>query len=140
MRVVWIETKTFPKMKITEKGDKYLLMNQQCKTNRSNSLRRLPGWKKWTQSLLFSFVQTLLYRLGLRQYSEAKVQILLIPLSGGLWWYFGLALPDTSHPPKQSHLILHEGMDPLHNEQKYHHSLKEHHKISKIPKFRCEML
>ena len=40
-------------------------------------------------------------------------------------------------------------MDPLRNKQnfdldksrqKYHHSLKEHRKISKIPKFRCEML
>jgi hypothetical protein len=24
--------------------------------------------------------------------------------------------------------------------QKFHHSLKEHHRISNIPKFRCEML
>jgi hypothetical protein len=24
--------------------------------------------------------------------------------------------------------------------QKFHHSLKEHHKISNIPKLRCEML
>jgi hypothetical protein len=24
--------------------------------------------------------------------------------------------------------------------QQFHHSLKEHHKISNIPKFRCEML
>jgi hypothetical protein len=24
--------------------------------------------------------------------------------------------------------------------QKFHHSLKEHHKVSNIPKFRCEML
>jgi hypothetical protein len=24
--------------------------------------------------------------------------------------------------------------------QKFHHSLKKHHKISNIPKFRCEML
>jgi hypothetical protein len=24
--------------------------------------------------------------------------------------------------------------------QNFHHSLKEHHKISNIPKFRCEML
>jgi hypothetical protein len=24
--------------------------------------------------------------------------------------------------------------------QKFHYSLKEHHKISNIPKFRCEML
>ena len=40
-------------------------------------------------------------------------------------------------------------MDPLRNEQnfdldkfrqKYHHSLKERRKISKIPKFRCKML
>ena len=40
-------------------------------------------------------------------------------------------------------------MGPLRNKQnfdldksrqKYHHSLKEHRKISKIPKFRCEML
>ena len=39
-------------------------------------------------------------------------------------------------------------MDPLRNEQnfdldkfsqKYHHSLKERRKISKIPKFRCKM-
>jgi hypothetical protein len=42
-----------------------------------------------------------------------------------------------------------ELMDLLPNEQnfdqdksgqKFHHSLKEHHKISNIPKFRCEML
>jgi hypothetical protein len=26
------------------------------------------------------------------------------------------------------------------SKQKFHHSLKEHHKISNIPKFRCEML
>ena len=40
-------------------------------------------------------------------------------------------------------------MDLFHNEQnfdldksrqKFHHSLKEHHKINNIPKFRCEML
>ena len=42
-----------------------------------------------------------------------------------------------------------ERMDHLHHRlnfdlnksrQKFHHSLKEHHKISNIPKFRCEML
>ena len=42
-----------------------------------------------------------------------------------------------------------ELMDHLHyrlnfdfnkSRQKFHHSLKEHHKISNIPKFRCEML
>jgi hypothetical protein len=26
------------------------------------------------------------------------------------------------------------------SKQKFRHSLKEHHKISNIPKFRCEML
>jgi hypothetical protein len=26
------------------------------------------------------------------------------------------------------------------SKQKFHHSLKEHHKIGNIPKFRCEML
>ena len=40
-------------------------------------------------------------------------------------------------------------MDLLHNEQnfdldksiqEFHHGLKEHHKISNIPKFRCKML
>jgi hypothetical protein len=49
---------------------------------------------------------------------------------------------------KALHLELLE-MDHLHyrlnfdlnkSRQKFHHSLKEHHKISNIPKFRCEML
>jgi hypothetical protein len=30
--------------------------------------------------------------------------------------------------------------DPDKSRHKFHHSLKEHHKISNIPKFRCEML
>ena len=30
--------------------------------------------------------------------------------------------------------------DPDKSRQKFHHSLKEHLKISNIPKFRCEML
>ena len=29
---------------------------------------------------------------------------------------------------------------PLLSPQKFHHSLKEYHKIRNIPKFRCEML
>ena len=46
-------------------------------------------------------------------------------------------------------MVARSTMDPLRNgqnfdldkfRQKYHHSLKEHRKISKIPKFRCEML
>jgi hypothetical protein len=46
-------------------------------------------------------------------------------------------------------ILSHSIMDHLHyrlnfdlnmSRQKFHHSLKEHHKISNIPKFRCEML
>jgi hypothetical protein len=48
-----------------------------------------------------------------------------------------------------SFMISYISMDLLPNEQnfdldksrqRFHHSLKEHHKISNIPKFRCEML
>ena len=31
-------------------------------------------------------------------------------------------------------------MDHLHYRLKFHHNFKKHHKISNIPKFRCEML
>jgi hypothetical protein len=49
----------------------------------------------------------------------------------------------------EEHLNLNAIMNLFPNEQnfdldksrqKFHHSLKEHHKISNIPKFRCEML
>jgi hypothetical protein len=33
-----------------------------------------------------------------------------------------------------------QNFDLDNSRQKFHHSLKEHHKISNIPKFRCEML
>jgi hypothetical protein len=33
-----------------------------------------------------------------------------------------------------------QNFDPDKSRQKFYHSLKEHHKISNIPKFRCEML
>ena len=33
-----------------------------------------------------------------------------------------------------------QNFDPNKSRQQFHHSLKEHHKISKIPKFRYEML
>jgi hypothetical protein len=33
-----------------------------------------------------------------------------------------------------------QNLDLDNSRQKFHHSLKEHHKISNIPKFRCEML
>ena len=50
---------------------------------------------------------------------------------------------------KTRHSYWSESMDHFHyrlnfdlnkSRQKFHHSLKEHHKISNIPKFRCEML
>jgi hypothetical protein len=33
-----------------------------------------------------------------------------------------------------------QNFDPNKSRQTFHHSLKEHYKISNIPKFRCEML
>jgi hypothetical protein len=33
-----------------------------------------------------------------------------------------------------------QNFDPDKSRQKFHHSVEEHHKISNIPKFRCEML
>jgi hypothetical protein len=33
-----------------------------------------------------------------------------------------------------------QNFDQDKSRQKFYHSLKEHHKISNIPKFRCEML
>jgi hypothetical protein len=38
------------------------------------------------------------------------------------------------------HLHYRLNFDQDKSRQKFHHSLKEHHKISNIPKFRCEML
>ena len=38
------------------------------------------------------------------------------------------------------HLHYRLNFDLNKSRQKFHHSLKEHHKISNIPKFRCEML
>jgi hypothetical protein len=39
-----------------------------------------------------------------------------------------------------SRVITYTNLDLNKSRQKFHHSLKEHHKISNIPKFRCEML
>ena len=41
---------------------------------------------------------------------------------------------------KTDHLRNRQNFDLNKSRQKFHHSLKEHHKISNIPKFRCEML
>jgi hypothetical protein len=38
------------------------------------------------------------------------------------------------------HLRNRQNFDLNKSRQEFHHSLKEHHKISNIPKFRCEML
>ena len=38
------------------------------------------------------------------------------------------------------HLRNRQNFDINKSRQKFHYSLKEHHKISNIPKFRCEML
>ena len=38
------------------------------------------------------------------------------------------------------HLRNRQNFDLNKSRQTFHHSLKEHHKISNIPKFRCEML
>ena len=35
---------------------------------------------------------------------------------------------------------INQNFDLDKSRQKFNHSLKEHHKISNIPKFRCEML
>ena len=39
-----------------------------------------------------------------------------------------------------NHLHYRLNFDLNKSRQKFHHSLKEHHKISNIPMFRCEML
>jgi hypothetical protein len=38
------------------------------------------------------------------------------------------------------HSPINQNFDLNKSRQKIHHSLKEHHKISNSPKFRCEML
>jgi hypothetical protein len=41
---------------------------------------------------------------------------------------------------RMDHLHYRLNFDLNKSRQKFHRSLKEHHKISNIPKFRCEML
>jgi hypothetical protein len=38
------------------------------------------------------------------------------------------------------HSPINQNFDLNKSKQNFHHSMKEHHKISNIPKFRCEML
>jgi hypothetical protein len=54
-------------------------------------------------------------------------------------------LPNASLQMQIPHSIMdlfpnEQNIDQNKSGQKFHHSLKEHHKISNIPKFRCEML
>ena len=64
-----------------------------------------------------------------------------------VFWY--AEETDRVHDTQCGQTFENDPMDLLPNEQnfdldkslqKFHHSLKEHHKISNIPKFRCEML
>ena len=54
---------------------------------------------------------------------------------------FMLGEPVQTNPvPTIDHLRNRQKFDLNKSRQKSHHSLKEHHKISNIPKFHCEML
>ena len=50
-----------------------------------------------------------------------------------VWIYYGFSDTIDLSPYNQN-------FDLGKSRQIFHHSLKEHHKISNIPKFRCEML
>jgi hypothetical protein len=56
-----------------------------------------------------------------------------VPSTFKLWNDFSLNIRNGPIPYEQN-------FDLDKSRQKFHHSLKEHHKISNIPKFRCEML
>jgi hypothetical protein len=47
---------------------------------------------------------------------------------------------DIQYKDAIDHLRNRQNFDLNKSRQKFHYSLKEHHKISNIPKFRCEML
>ena len=49
-------------------------------------------------------------------------------------WYFNIYHFEMF---STDHLRNRQNFDPNKSRQKFHHSLKEHHKISNIPKFRC---
>jgi hypothetical protein len=46
----------------------------------------------------------------------------------------------TQHADINGPIPNEQNFDLDKSRQKFHHSLKEHHKISNIPRFRCEML
>ncbi len=60
-----------------------------------------------------------------------------------VWFQLGVSNSEVEWPIGQvpmDHLHYRLNFDLNKSRQKFHHSLKEHHKISNIPKFRCEML
>jgi hypothetical protein len=50
------------------------------------------------------------------------------------------AKPDEASLEVMDHSPINQNFELNKSRQKFHHSLKEHHKISNIPKFRCKML
>ena len=52
----------------------------------------------------------------------------------GTSFFFSCVRQEMDHSPINQNFELNK------SRQKFHHSLKEHHKISNIPKIRCKML
>jgi hypothetical protein len=59
----------------------------------------------------------------------------------GAAWRTGSKCEDLkSSPVRMDHSPINQYFELNKSRQKFHHSLKEHHKISNIPKFLCKML
>jgi hypothetical protein len=67
----------------------------------------------------------------------------IVPPSCDRWWTLYM-LMRTDYPmgmdQAMDHCPINQNFELNKSRQKFHHSLKEHHKISNIPKFRCKML
>jgi hypothetical protein len=61
----------------------------------------------------------------------------MLSFSGDKWQMTEILVPDIQ---PMDHSPINQNFELNKSRQKFHHSLKEHHKISNIPKFRCEML
>jgi hypothetical protein len=57
-----------------------------------------------------------------------------------LEWKLALTPTITALSYFNDHSPINPNFELNKSRQKFHHSLKEHHKISNIPMFRCEML
>ena len=51
-----------------------------------------------------------------------------------------LPVDPVGKAPSLDHSPINQNFELNKSRQKFHHSLKEHHKISNIPKFRCKIL